>query len=237
MEGSDLRIFVFGAKPDAWHEMNRRLIKCGFSPDFLQGKSLSAVFAAVNCGAMRLNPVMLADGPGIIASIREARDAGITSPFIVMRDGIRKSVSEYLDAGADEVLSFNMLDDEIGARLRAVMRRSSAVPQFRVETGDLVIPLDGSPPEISGMPVELTAREHEILLAIARSAGRVVPKEAIYDALYSVGDSTPFEQVLDVHIFNIRKKMSRVAGRKFPVIRTLRGRGYIIDGQKAGARA
>ncbi|MFG6082810.1 winged helix-turn-helix domain-containing protein [Paracoccus litorisediminis] len=199
--------------------------------------SIEIAFAAVNGDAAMVNPVFLVDGPGLARMILEAREKGIAAPFVVLRDGIRKSVAEYLDAGADEVLGLHMPDDEMLARIRAVMRRASSVPQLRIEAGDLVIPLDGRQPEIAGKPVDLTPREHEILLAIARNAGRVVAKDAIYDALYAMGDSTPYEQVLDVHIFNIRKKMSQAAGRRFPVIRTLRGRGYMIDGQKSLARA
>lgn len=232
-----MRILVHGVAPDRQTGLRRTLERAGLRPDFSSAGSLMEALASLREDASRHVPVLLADGPFLIEAIRHVRARSVSAPLIVVRE-TTLSVWDYLDAGADEVLSVHMPGEEIRARVWAVMRRISQVPCTSVSrSGTLVVPMDGGVPTIAGKPLDLTQREHDLLLVIARSPGKLISREAIYDMLYSGKADTPFDKVIDVHMCNLRRKIDGAIGGRTQVIRTLRGRGYIFEGELAAQDA
>ncbi|MEO8553024.1 MAG: winged helix-turn-helix domain-containing protein, partial [Kofleriaceae bacterium] len=77
---------------------------------------------------------------------------------------------------------------------------------------------------VDGKPVELTGLEIDLLLALLRRAGRVVPRSALMD-LAGRGDEAVGERAVDVHISRLRKKLGDDAAQR---IRTVRGIGYTL---------
>jgi DNA-binding response OmpR family regulator len=117
--------------------------------------------------------------------------------------------------------------DELLARIRAVSRRYGNTNLAETEllrAGPLE--LDGVTRVVrrSGEVIELTEREFQILELLMRSPGRAVTREEIAAVIHQ-RETTPFERSLDVHVSHLRKKLERNGP---PLIRTVRGSGYII---------
>ena len=132
-----------------------------------------------------------------------------------------------LELGADDYVAKPFSPRELLARLRAVMRRSQPeAPQERLTIGHVSIDLGGRTATLDGRPADLTGIEFDILVALARRAGRVVPRESLLgDA--GRGDVTVSERTVDVHIAHLRQKLGDDA-RAPRLIKTVRGVGYVL---------
>jgi len=132
-----------------------------------------------------------------------------------------------LELGADDYIAKPFSPRELLARLRAVLRRSTpSGAHERLVVGDLIVDLDGREVTASGARVDLTALEFDLLAALARRAGRVVPREHL---LAEAGrtDVTVGERTVDVHISHLRQKLGD--DPKAPrLIKTVRGVGYVM---------
>jgi len=132
-----------------------------------------------------------------------------------------------LEIGADDYVAKPFSPRELLARLRAVLRRASpdAVAD-RLQVGAIAIDAPSREVKVAGKLVELTGIEFDILLALARRAGRVVPRESLLsDAGRS--DVVVGERTVDVHISHLRQKLGDDP-RTPKLIKTVRGVGYIL---------
>ena len=132
-----------------------------------------------------------------------------------------------LEIGADDYVAKPFSPRELLARLRAVLRRAApdAVAD-RIQVGLIAIDAPSREVHLAGKLVELTGIEFDILLALARRAGRVVPRES----LLSDGgrsDVVVGERTVDVHISHLRQKLGDDP-RTPKLIKTVRGVGYIL---------
>ena len=166
--------------------------------------------------------------PGMdgLAVLRKIRDAGHRTPIIMLTargDEADRVVGAELEA--DDYVAKPFSPRELLARLRAVVRRAdpSSVAEKLTAAG---ITVDASAREawVDGKPVELTGLEIDLLLALLRRAGRVVPRSALMD-LAGRGDVAVNERAVDVHISRLRKKLGDDAAQR---IRTVRGIGYTL---------
>jgi DNA-binding response OmpR family regulator len=132
-----------------------------------------------------------------------------------------------LELGADDYMPKPFSPRELLARLRAVLRRAQpdAVGE-RVSAQDLVLDVGSRRTTVGGREVELTGIEFDILVALVRRAGRVVPRGALLDEA-GRGDVAVGERTVDVHISRLRKKIGD--DPKNPRrIKTVRGIGYVL---------
>ena len=166
--------------------------------------------------------------PGIdgLAVLRKIRDAGHRTPVIMLTArGDEADRVVGLELGADDYVAKPFSPRELLARLRAVVRRAdpAAVAEKLTAAG---ITVDAAAREawVDGKPVELTGLEIDLLLALLRRAGRVVPRSALMD-LAGRGDVAVGERAVDVHISRLRKKLGDDAAQR---IRTVRGIGYTL---------
>jgi DNA-binding response OmpR family regulator len=132
-----------------------------------------------------------------------------------------------LELGADDYVPKPFSPRELLARLRAVLRRANpgAVSE-RLTVADVVVDVPSREVRVAGKPAELTGIEFDILVALLRRAGRVVPRDALM-AQAGRTDVTVSERTIDVHISHLRQKLgddSRVP----KLIKTVRGVGYVL---------
>jgi DNA-binding response OmpR family regulator len=132
-----------------------------------------------------------------------------------------------LELGADDYISKPFSPRELLARLRAVLRRSAPEGAAeRISVGQVVVDLDGRQVTVAGTRVELTALEFDLLVALAKRAGRVVPREHLL-AQAGRTDVVVGERTVDVHISHLRQKLGD--DPKSPrLIKTVRGVGYVM---------
>lgn len=131
-----------------------------------------------------------------------------------------------LELGADDYLSKPFSPRELLARIRAVLRRAAPdVVAGQLRVGDLFIDAEQRRVTLGTREVELTGLEFDLLLALARRAGRVVSRDAMMELAgrsESVGERT-----VDVHVAKLRAKLGDDA--KAPkLLRTVRGVGYLL---------
>jgi DNA-binding response OmpR family regulator len=132
-----------------------------------------------------------------------------------------------LELGADDYLPKPFGPRELLARMRAVLRRTApAVQSEKVRVRDLEIDVGSRQVTVGGKPVELTSLELDLLLALARRAGRVVARDALF-GLAGRGDTVVNDRTVDVHISHLRSKLGDDS-RKQQRIRTVRGVGYVL---------
>jgi DNA-binding response OmpR family regulator len=132
-----------------------------------------------------------------------------------------------LELGADDYLPKPFGPRELLARMRAVLRRTApAVHSEKVRVRDLEIDVGSRQVTVAGKAVELTSLELDLLLALARRAGRVVARDALF-GLAGRGDTVVNDRTVDVHISHLRSKLGDDS-RKQQRIRTVRGVGYVL---------
>jgi DNA-binding response OmpR family regulator len=138
-----------------------------------------------------------------------------------------------LEIGADDYVPKPFSPRELLARLRAVLRRSSPeAVQATLTIGDIAVEIASREVRVGGNPIELTGVEFDILLALARRPGRVVPRDTLLSQAgrqdVAVGDRT-----VDVHVSHLRRKLGD--DPKSPrLIKTVRGVGYVLT-KESGA--
>jgi DNA-binding response OmpR family regulator len=161
--------------------------------------------------------------------VEELRSKHSDVPIIVAQKDLQGSeVSQILDVGADDAVSLPILPQELMSRIHAIMRRAINVHKSTINLGWISINLAGGFPEIQDHMVPLTGKEFAIFQLLAINADKVVSRKVIYNSLYSLSDSLPFEKGIDVHIFNIRKKLNKISANAGLNLETVTGRGFIL---------
>jgi two-component system response regulator CpxR len=151
-----------------------------------------------------------------------------------------------LEIGADDYLPKPFNPRELLARIRAVLRRTSADPKGIgaartpeiLRIGDIELDPATRTVKHAGEPVDLTSVEFNLLEVLLREAGRVVTREELVSAVLSRKFS-PFDRSIDMHVSKVRKKLGDGDGDA-EHIKTVRGVGYIFarprERVKSGSR-
>ena len=169
------------------------------------------------------------DGMEVLRRMR-ASDPGVPVLFLTARDSVEDRVAG-LTAGGDDYVTKPFSLEEVVARVRALIRRST---QFVEETssvlrvGDLSLDEDSHEVMRDGTEITLTATEFELLRFMMRNPKRVLSKAQILDRVwhYDFGGQA---NVVELYISYLRKKID--AGRE-PMIHTMRGAGYVLKPAK-----
>ena len=168
--------------------------------------------------------INLPDGSGFdfLRALRAVRNP---TPILVVtaRLDIEDRIGA-LDIGADDYLMKPFDLRELEARARALIRRSSGEPSGVIEYGSLSVDPAGRSASIGGMPLQLTRREFSVLEILMLNRGRVMPKERIFEKLFSFDHEDVGMNAVELYIARLRRKL---AGSGL-AIRNLRGLGYQI---------
>ncbi|MBN1885839.1 MAG: response regulator transcription factor [Candidatus Krumholzibacteriota bacterium] len=165
------------------------------------------------------------NGFEILAALRET---GNETPVLILtaRDAVDDRV-RGLDGGADDYLVKPFAFSELLARIRALTRRGRPDGALRHQVADLVLDRVTRKVSRGGVDIPLTAREFELLEYLLRNRGHVVSREMLAHDVWKVEErATPLDNVIDVHVARLRRKIDAPFERK--LLRTIRGVGFTL---------
>lgn len=176
--------------------------------------------------------------PGIngVEACQRLRAARLRTPVLMLTamDALEDKVAG-LRCGADDYLTKPFAFDELLARIEALLRRAAAHLEEagksrvrQVSLADLVLDLERMQVRRGDRLVPMTARELALLELLMRHPGRVFSRERILNTVWGYSED-PLTNVVDVYIRRLRAKLDE--GREQPLILTVRGLGYKIDGE------
>ncbi|MFP5023034.1 response regulator transcription factor [Pseudonocardia phyllosphaerae] len=158
------------------------------------------------------------DGIGVCREIRALSRVPILA--ITGRGDVAARV-QGLRSGADDYLVKPVSTEELLARIEAVLRRSSGGPvATTVEVADVVVDLDRRAVTAGGDPVGLTRKEFDVLAALARRDGAVLPRAELLEQVWGVADPSA-ARTMEAHVASLRAKLG-----EREVVVTVRGVGY-----------
>jgi two-component system response regulator MprA len=159
------------------------------------------------------------DGLGVTRRLRGKGDA-LPVLLLTARDGVADRVAG-LDAGADDYLVKPFATAELLARVRALLRRGRAAGDL-LSVGDLTLDLRERAASRRGRDLDLTPREADLLELLLRNARVVVSREQALDHVWGEGAATA--NAVDRYVAYLRRKLGDP-----PLIRTVRGVGFVLD--------
>jgi two-component system response regulator QseB len=188
---------------------------------FTEGRHANAALAEVQYDAVVLD-LGLPNGDGL-AWLERWRAAGMKVPVLILtaRDQVDSRIAG-LDRGGDDYLVKPISVDELAARLRAVLRRTSGFAHPVWQHGALEYDAAAKSVRWKGEPVELTPRELALLEVLLANPLRVLSKAQLQDKLYDWSGSEPESNALEVYVHHLRRKIDP------RIVRTVRGVGYAL---------
>ena len=164
------------------------------------------------------------DGFEILSTLRQR---GVTMPVLLLtaRDAIEDRV-RGLDSGADDYLVKPFAFPELLARIRALVRRGVAEVAPSLKLADLEMDVVRRAVSRAGETLELTAREFDLLEYLLIHQGRVVSREMLARDLWKEVRHTPLDNVIDVHVARLRRKVDDRFEKK--LVHTVRGVGFVV---------
>ncbi len=170
------------------------------------------------------------DGTELLRRVRQAPAGRLPAPdlpvlIMTARDDVAARIVG-LDLGADDYLAKPFDPGELAARMRALRRRAAGRAEPRLLHGELVIDPAAHTVLRGGQPVELSAREFSVLLALMEARPHVLSRAQIEARLYN-WDGALESNAIEVHVHHLRRKLGE------SVVRTVRGVGYYVPAAPA----
>lgn len=161
------------------------------------------------------------------------RKRGLQTPVLILtaRDAVEDRVLG-LDGGADDYLVKPFAFPELHARVRMLLRRGRPAEALRLKFADVEMDLVTRDVSRAGKTLALTAKEFELLEFLLRHADRIVSREMLAREVWDeTARATPLDNVIDVHIARLRRKLDESFGPK--LLHTVRGVGFILREEAA----
>jgi two-component system, OmpR family, copper resistance phosphate regulon response regulator CusR len=164
-------------------------------------------------------------GIEILRAVRE-KHLGIPVLLLTAKDSIEDRV-EGLDAGADDYLVKPFAFPELLARVRSLLRRAKADSLTKFQIADLELDIPARRVMRNGSPIDLTLKEFDLLSYLSRHKGSIVSREMLAKDVWKENiRATPLDNVIDVHMARLRKKIDSES--KVKLIHTVRGVGFVL---------
>jgi len=156
--------------------------------------------------------------------LKELRDAGSTIPVLMLtaRDSVEDKV-HGLDLGADDYLPKPFSFEELTARLRALMRRTTPEKTTKLKCGDLILDTVTHIAIKNGKEIDLTTKEYALLEYLMRNKNRILSRSTITQHVWKHNFDTD-SNIIDVYIKRLRMKID--GDDEKPMIQSIRGVGY-----------
>ncbi len=164
-----------------------------------------------------------------IEILKTLRARGTETPVLLLtaRDAIEDRVLG-LDSGADDYLMKPFAFAELLARVRALLRRVGDTETFRKQIGDLKLDIENRRVTRGSQEIAVTPREFELLAYLLRRHGQTVTRQMLAkDVWREPHRATPLDNVIDVHVAHLRRKIDE--GRRVKLIHIVRGVGFVLQ--------
>lgn len=159
--------------------------------------------------------------------LRELRNAGISIPIMMLTArGATEDRVMGLDLGADDYLPKPFSFEELAARLRSILRRSSPEKSTKLQCGDLILDTVTHFAYRGGKEIELTTKEFALLEYLMRNKNRIVSRSNILQHVWK-HSFDPESNIIDVYIKRLREKIE-IDPNSPQLIQSIRGVGYRI---------
>jgi two-component system, OmpR family, KDP operon response regulator KdpE len=174
--------------------------------------------------------------PGLsgVEVCRAIRSRGRTPVLVLSVRENERSKVEALDAGADDYVTKPFSIQELMARVRAHLRRAPERTSSAIEAGDFVIDEAAHSIKVEGKPIHLTPKEFDLLVHLARNAGKVMTHRALLTAVWG-GQSAHQPEYLRVFVGQLRKKLENETGRQYIQTEPWVGYRFIPEGWTGNA--
>ena len=172
------------------------------------------------------------DGLSVLRALRARGD--VTPTLLLTAKGTEDDVVRGLELGADDYVTKPFGIHALSARVKGLLRRSQRAPGEAVRvlrTDGVVFDYERLVVERDAARVSLTSREAELLWFLAKRAHRVVSREELLVDVWGYQDGSIQTRTVDVHILQLRQKLTAVAVEGW--VGTVRGRGYRFMGTVA----
>jgi two-component system response regulator PhoP len=218
-----MRVLVIEDEAPLRQQLTDHLAQAGFAVDaaadgregLYQGSEYPYDVAVVDVGLPHLSGIEV---------IRKWRESGKDFPVLVLTArGRWQEKVEGLEAGADDYMVKPFRMEELLARLRALLRRTSGWTQSVLKCGPIVLDMVTQAVSVGGTDIELTAFEYKVLEYLMLHAGEVVSKSVLTEHIYQQ-DYDRDSNVIEVFVGRLRRKLD--PDNELNPIETLRGRGY-----------
>ncbi|MCP3392401.1 response regulator transcription factor [Bradyrhizobium sp. CCGB12] len=221
-----MRTLLVDHETDPARVIHEALSDCGFAVDF--ACNLDEAAAAFECASydILLLELDLPDGDGL-DWLKKLRRYGHLMPAVTMSrfNELVRRIAVF-NGGADDFLPKPVSTDELIARMRATLRRSTQMPAPVVTLGNLRFDTIGRQAWVNGRPLNIARREICILEHLLSRAGRTVARAALEDGLYTFNKEVS-TNALEAGIYRLRSHLIE-AGATLR-IKTARGIGYALE--------
>ncbi len=215
-----MRLLIVEDEPDMLDTLAEAMRAEGYAVDEASDgedglfKALEVDYDLIICDVMM--PVH--DGFELLRRVRRVKKTPVL--MLTARTKVQDRI-QGLDTGADDYLAKPVDLNELAARVRALIRRAHGNATPVLTLGEVEIDTSAQTVKVAGQPVVLTGREYALLEFCVQRQGKIITRTQLYEHLHDEND-TPVSNLVDVHVFNLRKKL----GQDFIV--THRGRGYSV---------
>jgi two-component system, OmpR family, response regulator len=221
------RILIVEDDPETSAYLRKGLSESGYTTETASSGRDGLFLATGNDFDVILLDRMLPELDGL-SILKSLRAAGISTPVLLLT--AMSAVDERvrgLRAGADDYLIKPFSFGELLARIETLLRRPTArQEEIRLACGNLELDLVTRAARRGDRPIELLPREYQMLEYLMRRKGRVVTRTMMLEGMWDY-HFDPQTNVIDVHISRLRKKVDGPG--EHPLIRTVRGAGYMIS--------
>lgn len=223
-----MNILIVEDEKNLAYEIARYLEKERFVCDLAFNGQVASEKIAVNPYDFILLDLGLPDYEGL-ALIKEAKDMKSEAAFIIItaRGEVEDRV-KGLDLGADDYLAKPFSLVELSSRIQAVARRKFKINSSNITVGDFSININTRSITANSQDVELTKKEFDLLLYLVLNKNKTLTRIQLYEHIWgNMLDDQYDSNFIDVHIKNLRKKLSPFASAEW--LKTVRGIGYRVS--------
>ncbi|OTA20433.1 response regulator in two-component regulatory system with BasS [Xenorhabdus beddingii] len=218
-----MRLLLVEDHPDLSHWLQKALSHSGFVVDLAEDGVVAEQLLQTENYALLILDVALPrlDGMSLLSRLRK-RGQNLPVLLLTAKTEVTDRV-KGLNSGADDYLTKPFDFQELEARIRALLRRSTAMSQEAQKFGSLVYEDEGYF-VLGNTPLALTPRELSVLTTLFHRRGRPVSKQQLFEQVFSLSDEAN-PQSIELYVHRLRKKLLDSDVR----IGTLRGLGYRLE--------